>query len=80
MLDSTMQKSAGYAFVEFKKHEEAKKFLDSLVENPQQIMNRLYVAEFAIQDSRKMLKLQKSKKIQKEAAKGNDVGHKEVQK
>lgn len=43
-------------------------------------MNRLYVAEFAIQDSRKMLKLQKSKKIQKEAAKGNDAGHKEAQK
>ena len=65
MLDSSMKKSAGFAFVEFRKHEEAKDFIEHLSENPQQLMNKPYVIEFAIQDSRKLLKLKKSKKITK---------------
>ena len=64
MLDSSMKKSAGFAFVEFSNHDTSKSFIENLQENPQMLMNHPFVVEFAIQDSRKMLKLsQKSKKI-----------------
>lgn len=43
MLDRDMKKSAGFAFVEFKKHEIAKDFLDMLVKNPQIVQKRLYI-------------------------------------
>jgi hypothetical protein len=57
MLEKDMSKSAGFAFVEFSTHQTAKNFLEALAENPTLLQARLFIIEFAIQDSQKLLKL-----------------------
>ena len=59
MLESLeTKKSAGFAFVEFRTHEIAVGFLEWVGEEPTKLMKEPYICEFAIQDSRKMVKLQ----------------------
>lgn len=59
MLESLeSKKSAGYAFVEFKNHQIALGFLEWIAEEPSKLMKEPFICEFAIQDSRKLQKLQ----------------------
>lgn len=59
MLDRDMKKSAGFAFVEFRKHETAREFIELLAKQPKLLQKQLFIVEFAIQDSRKLLKIKK---------------------
>jgi RNA recognition motif-containing protein len=62
MLDSDRKRSAGFAFIEFAHHENSRTFIEELTKSYNYLSPRPYVIEFAIQDSRKMLKLQSRQK------------------
>ena len=61
MLDSERKKSAGFSFLEFKDSEVSKMFVEQLSDNQEVLMPEPYVVEFALQDSRKMQKINKKK-------------------
>ena len=63
MLDKNMEKSAGFAFLEFSKHELSLDFINSIKEQPEKISHFPFVCEFTIEDARKLLK--KNKNISK---------------
>lgn len=65
MLDRNMEKSAGYAFVEFRKHQISQGFMGYIMNNPKMVMNHLFVIEYAIQDSKAILKLKNKNKKQR---------------
>ena len=57
MLDHERKRSAGYAFLEFKRPEIAKDFVQQLADNYTALMPNPYIVEFALQDSRKLRKI-----------------------
>lgn len=62
MLDADRKKSAGYAFLEFSHHSTSRNFVDALAANQHMLMERPFVVEFALQDSRKLQKLKNRQK------------------